>query len=207
MAVGGSMRVNRLMSMDVGKPGYHCDGGGLYLQVTARGAKSWIFRYSVNKKHREMGLGSARLVSMEEARLQAGELRAIVAKKIDPVSLRPKPLPHGAGDRFGWLTGSGGEIIGAFRYRERMVVAADIFRSTTLRVCAGCGLRAGPKAIKSRSVKATLPSHIPGSGFYCAPCWKAERQEKRQLSEYYETSKIISRLERTVQHERHHHHR
>ena len=37
--------------------GYDADGGGLYLQVTDGGAKSWIFRYSMTGKRREMGLG------------------------------------------------------------------------------------------------------------------------------------------------------
>ena len=33
-------------------PGYHGDGGGLYLQVTA-GAKSWIFRFALAGRRRE----------------------------------------------------------------------------------------------------------------------------------------------------------
>ena len=27
------------------RPGYHCDGTGLYLQVSASGTKAWIFRF------------------------------------------------------------------------------------------------------------------------------------------------------------------
>jgi len=27
------------------KPGYYCDGGGLYLRVRADGGKQWFFRY------------------------------------------------------------------------------------------------------------------------------------------------------------------
>jgi len=29
-------------------PGYHADGGGLYLQVTKTGAKTWVYRFSLN---------------------------------------------------------------------------------------------------------------------------------------------------------------
>lgn len=36
-------------------PGYYADGDGLYLQVTDAGAKSWIYRYMLAKRRREMG--------------------------------------------------------------------------------------------------------------------------------------------------------
>ena len=40
------------------REGYHADGGGLYLQVSGTGGRSWIFRYQHNKgKRRDMGLG------------------------------------------------------------------------------------------------------------------------------------------------------
>jgi len=35
------------------------DGGGLYLAVTSKSAKSWIYRYQLKGKRREMGLRSA----------------------------------------------------------------------------------------------------------------------------------------------------
>lgn len=47
-----ALKVTRL----VGKPGMHADGGGLYLQVTNGGA-SWIYRYMLNGRACEMGLG------------------------------------------------------------------------------------------------------------------------------------------------------
>ena len=62
---------NRLSARSVAtasKPGYHPDGNGLYLQVSPTGTKSWIFRYSLNKRPREMGLGELTLVSLAEAR-------------------------------------------------------------------------------------------------------------------------------------------
>ena len=33
------------------------DGGGLYLEVKKRGTKSWIYRYKIFDKRRDMGLG------------------------------------------------------------------------------------------------------------------------------------------------------
>jgi hypothetical protein len=32
------------------RPGLYGDGGGLYLQVTARGSKSWIFRFWIAER-------------------------------------------------------------------------------------------------------------------------------------------------------------
>lgn len=66
------------------------DGGGLHLQVTASGAKSWVFRYRspTTGRVREMGLGSAAKISLAEARRLAGEARALIARKIDPLDHR-----------------------------------------------------------------------------------------------------------------------
>jgi hypothetical protein len=37
------------------KPRMHADGAGLYLCVGAGGARSWISRYMLNRRAREMG--------------------------------------------------------------------------------------------------------------------------------------------------------
>src|SRR5262245_37144743 len=43
------------------KPGYYGDGGGLYLQVSKEyGSRDWVFRFMLNGRVREMGLGSPR---------------------------------------------------------------------------------------------------------------------------------------------------
>jgi hypothetical protein len=39
------------------KPGLYGDGHGLYLRVSKTGAKSWVFRYMLDRHPREMGLG------------------------------------------------------------------------------------------------------------------------------------------------------
>jgi hypothetical protein len=44
------------------KPGLYGDGGGLFLQVTPTGSRSWIFRYARAGKSRKMGLGPVALV-------------------------------------------------------------------------------------------------------------------------------------------------
>lgn len=69
-------------------PTLYGDGNGLYLQVTPAGVKSWIFRYSLGKKTRSMGLGPLRSCTLEDARKRARELRVLIDKKIDPLGLR-----------------------------------------------------------------------------------------------------------------------
>lgn len=70
------------------KPGYHADGGGLYLQVTASGARSWIFRYSNGGRRHEMGLGSYPEVTLKAARDKAAEMRILRAAGGDPLQVR-----------------------------------------------------------------------------------------------------------------------
>lgn len=70
------------------KPGYHGDGGGLWLQISPTGAKSWVFRYMLNGKAREMGLGSLLARPLADARGKAGEYRQQLADGIDPLEKR-----------------------------------------------------------------------------------------------------------------------
>ncbi|CUI38580.1 Prophage CP4-57 integrase [Achromobacter xylosoxidans] len=72
--------------------GMHSDGDGLYLQVSSTGAKSWIFRYQLNRRRREMGLGALTAVPAKEARKKAIKARALLADGIDPVDNRERML-------------------------------------------------------------------------------------------------------------------
>jgi integrase len=75
------------------KPGMYADGGCLYLQVTPtkdgkRFNRSWIFRYRVNGRLRDMGLGSVDTLSLSEARERAREQRKQRLDGIDPIDAR-----------------------------------------------------------------------------------------------------------------------
>lgn len=76
------------------RAGYWADGGGLYLAVSASRAKgractrSWIFRYTLKGKAREMGLGSLNALSLAEARQKARECRRQLLEHIDPIDAR-----------------------------------------------------------------------------------------------------------------------
>jgi integrase len=74
------------------KVGMHCDGGGLYLQCT-KGAdgstrRSWLFRYAIKGRERQMGLGSAEAVNLAEARQQAADCLKLRQAGIDPIEHR-----------------------------------------------------------------------------------------------------------------------
>ena len=105
------MPIGKLKALNVARmktPGMYGDGGGLWLQVTSGGAKSWILRYWVAErdpatgkltrnpktkrargKSREMGLGSCATVSLEDARTLAQEYRRLLrAQGVDPIEAR-----------------------------------------------------------------------------------------------------------------------
>jgi integrase len=77
-------------------PGMYGDGGGLYLQVTSAGARSWIFRYRLNgylsktgkPLSREMGLGSLVVMSLADARDRAAECRRLLNDGVDPLEAK-----------------------------------------------------------------------------------------------------------------------
>src|SRR6478672_9695135 len=75
------------------KPGKYYDGGGLMLQATptrTKGSvsKAWLFRFQIDHRERVMGLGSARVLSLAEARAKANDARKLLAAGIDPLAHR-----------------------------------------------------------------------------------------------------------------------
>ncbi|MEN4956995.1 Arm DNA-binding domain-containing protein [Stenotrophomonas indicatrix] len=85
------LKINRLTARGVAtvtKPGYHPDGGGLYLQVTASGAKSWVFRYRFEGRRPEMGLGPLHVIGLADARAAADVARRMVQSGQDPLAGR-----------------------------------------------------------------------------------------------------------------------
>lgn len=78
-----------LTALEVGRitrPGLYFDRAGLYLQCTGPDAKSWLYRYQLKGKQRWFGLGSAKDVSLKEARERRDIARAQIAKGVDPVA-------------------------------------------------------------------------------------------------------------------------
>ena len=70
------------------KRGYYGDGGGLFLQVSSSGSKSWVFRFKEAGKLHEMGLGATHTIGLAEARERARECRRLRLDGIDPIEAR-----------------------------------------------------------------------------------------------------------------------
>ncbi|PHX98498.1 MAG: integrase [Rhodospirillaceae bacterium] len=100
------LKVERLKA-----PGLYSDGGGLYLQISANGGRSWIFRYRMGgrKTPRDMGLGSLNDVSLAVARLDAAAKRRQIQQGVDPIEARK---------------------------RDKVVAALDVTKAITFKDCA-----------------------------------------------------------------------
>jgi integrase len=92
-------KINRLNARSVAtitECGRHADGGGLYLSVSPNGGRRWVFLYRWHGKPTEIGLGSARDVSLARAREHAANARAKLAEGSNPKGVR-----RSAGASFG----------------------------------------------------------------------------------------------------------
>ncbi len=102
-------RLNARQVVTIARPGRHADGGGLYLSVDPSGARRWLFlfRWKANPsqpgtgKLREMGLGSAQVVSLAAAREAAAEARRLVASGVDPIATKRQAKERSSPVTFG----------------------------------------------------------------------------------------------------------
>src|SRR5215469_6907865 len=84
-------RTGKLSAVEVSKAKGRAvlhDGGGLYLRISSTGAKSWVFRFQLDGKRRDMGLGPFPDISLAEARVRATEARRRRHDGIDPLAAR-----------------------------------------------------------------------------------------------------------------------
>src|SRR6202022_2486377 len=70
------------------KPGLYHDGGGLYLQVSDRETKAWVYRFMMAGRARKMGLGDFDLVSLKDARKKRDAAYSLVIDGVDPIDER-----------------------------------------------------------------------------------------------------------------------
>ena len=71
MSSHAAHKLSALFVKKTNKPGKHSDGLGLYLVVEPTGSKRWEQRLTIKGKRCDLGLGSTKLVTLEEARLTA----------------------------------------------------------------------------------------------------------------------------------------
>jgi len=70
--------------------GMHADAHGLYLNVKPTGARSWIFRATINGRRREIGLGGFPVVNLQEARDAAIDMQRQLRAGVDPLAERAR---------------------------------------------------------------------------------------------------------------------
>jgi integrase len=82
---------DRLTAMTVRQlrePGTYHDGAGLYLQIGDSGTKSWLYKFTLNKRTRDMGLGPYPLVSLADARRKRDDAARLRLGGTDPIEAR-----------------------------------------------------------------------------------------------------------------------
>jgi len=71
-----------------GKPGRHAAGAGLYFRISSVGTSSWIVRYTVFGKRREMTLGNYPTMSLADAYARAAQIKEDCKNDVDPLAER-----------------------------------------------------------------------------------------------------------------------
>ena len=98
MALGGKLTKRLVENLG---PGRHGDGGGLYLVVDPSGARRWIVRVTVKGQKNakgaplrtDFGLGSAQLVTLNQARDRALEYRRMARQGLNPRFNAQREIP------------------------------------------------------------------------------------------------------------------
>jgi integrase len=86
--MGESNRLNTKFVEHVKTAGVYRDGAGLLLRVESSGSKRWVLRTTVKGRRRDVGLGSAQDVSLQDARDEANTLRRLARNGEDPLIKR-----------------------------------------------------------------------------------------------------------------------
>lgn len=86
------------------KPGLYHDGGGLYLQVSDRLTKAWVYRFMMAGRARKMGLGDFDLVPLKDARKKRDAAYSLVIDGVDPIDEREARKAAQAAERAKVLT-------------------------------------------------------------------------------------------------------
>src|ERR1700693_468677 len=99
-------RIGKLSAVEVAKakgPKVLHDGGGLYLRIAPNrrdadgnekpGSKAWVFRFQLDGKRHDMGLGPYPDISLAEARQKATECRKQRYDGIDTLDAKVSQRP------------------------------------------------------------------------------------------------------------------
>ena len=88
---GPRHKLNRTLVKGLKEPGRYNDGGGLYLMIRKSGLKTWVFRYMIDGRSRDMGLGTvSNLNDIDVARAKADQARSYLKEGRDPLDEKAK---------------------------------------------------------------------------------------------------------------------
>jgi integrase len=83
-----SERLSAIRVANLKGPGYFADGANLYFRIAVGGTRGWIFRFTIQGRTRDMGLGSYPEIALATARKFACKYRELVKQGIDPIEQR-----------------------------------------------------------------------------------------------------------------------
>jgi integrase len=81
-------KLSAVLVSKLSSPGHYGDGDGLWLQISGSGSKSWVFRFTLAGRRREMGLGGLNAVNLSVARERARQCRLLLTEGKDPIVAR-----------------------------------------------------------------------------------------------------------------------
>ncbi len=84
------MKLTAAKVKSIKESGRYGDGNGLQLLVTKALNKSWVYRFQLNNRRRDMGLGKYPTISLSDARNLRDEAAKKVSMGIDPLTERNK---------------------------------------------------------------------------------------------------------------------
>jgi len=71
------------------------DSGGLYLEISAAGGKSWRWKYRHDGKEKRLTIGRYPAIGVQDARRARDDARARLVDGVDPGAGRRRPVPTG----------------------------------------------------------------------------------------------------------------
>ena len=77
-------KLNAKLCETIKEPGKHSDGGGLYLDVSDAGGKSWRYDFTHAKKRYTLTIGKYPIISLKEARERHIQAKQSLAKGVNP---------------------------------------------------------------------------------------------------------------------------
>ncbi len=86
------------------KPYVLTDGGGLYVEVLATGSKVWRYSYRLGGSRPKLTIGPYPQIGIADARDKHAELRALVAKGVDPIKFTRETQAQREAEERGRLT-------------------------------------------------------------------------------------------------------